>query len=560
MRLDRIAARIEAWLTRMPRAVLPLLLVALTLCAALPAFTSLPPVDRDEPRFAQASKQMVETGDPVDIRFQGGTRYKKPIGIYWLQAGTLAMVGAPGDRAIWKYRLPSLAAALLAVLLTARIAGTFGGPPAAAAAGLMMAGCFLLLVEAHLATTDACLLAAILAVQSVLARLYRTAREAGFDRSGFAGPAVPALALFWIAVAASVLLKGPVGLMVVGFTGLALALIHRRFGWLLALRPLPGLAVLAALVLPWFVAITWRAGWAFWDEALGHDLWGKVVAAQESHGAPPGTYLALLWATFFPATIPLALSLPAVWRGRRAAGTVFAFAWVVPAWVLFEASPTKLMHYVLPLYPGLALAAGLVWPAVAGARPGRWQWALAGVLAAVPVVLLLAAGIYGVTLGHLPVLPLLAGLVAIGTGSALAVSALREGLGFAALAGFWLMGAGFAGGFLGAAARIPALWPAPAIVALAAPTPGCPARPIVTDGYDEPSLVFLAPSTEFATTPGGVAEAMAKDPCTLGVVADTAAFEAAATALGLSPQRVGQVNGLNLGNGRKLDLAGYELR
>ncbi|HWX82550.1 MAG TPA: glycosyl transferase, partial [Xanthobacteraceae bacterium] len=52
----------------------------------LPGFFNIPPIDRDEARFAQATKQMVETGDFVDIRFQDDVRYKKPVGIYWLQS------------------------------------------------------------------------------------------------------------------------------------------------------------------------------------------------------------------------------------------------------------------------------------------------------------------------------------------------------------------------------------------------------------------------------------------------------------------------------------------
>ena len=55
----------------------------------LPGFFTIPPIDRDEARFAQATKQMVETGDYVDIRFQDEVRYKKPVGIYWLQAAAV---------------------------------------------------------------------------------------------------------------------------------------------------------------------------------------------------------------------------------------------------------------------------------------------------------------------------------------------------------------------------------------------------------------------------------------------------------------------------------------
>ena len=62
------------------------LLVVFSLIAFLPGFFQIPPVDRDEARFAQATKQMLESGQYVDIRFQDEVRYKKPVGIYWLQA------------------------------------------------------------------------------------------------------------------------------------------------------------------------------------------------------------------------------------------------------------------------------------------------------------------------------------------------------------------------------------------------------------------------------------------------------------------------------------------
>src|SRR5260370_33974581 len=62
-------------------------LLAVALLGFLPGFFSIPPVDRDEARFAQATKQMVESGEDVDIPFQDEGRCKKPVGIYWLQAG-----------------------------------------------------------------------------------------------------------------------------------------------------------------------------------------------------------------------------------------------------------------------------------------------------------------------------------------------------------------------------------------------------------------------------------------------------------------------------------------
>src|SRR5215813_4103650 len=66
-----------------------LLLTIVTLLATLPGFFTVPPIDRDEALFAQISKQMIETGDYVDIRFQAQDFYKKPAGINWLQAGVV---------------------------------------------------------------------------------------------------------------------------------------------------------------------------------------------------------------------------------------------------------------------------------------------------------------------------------------------------------------------------------------------------------------------------------------------------------------------------------------
>ena len=66
-----------------------LLLIVAGLLFFLPGFFTIPPVDRDEARFAQATKQMVESNDFVDIRFQDEVRYKKPVGIYWAQAAVV---------------------------------------------------------------------------------------------------------------------------------------------------------------------------------------------------------------------------------------------------------------------------------------------------------------------------------------------------------------------------------------------------------------------------------------------------------------------------------------
>jgi 4-amino-4-deoxy-L-arabinose transferase-like glycosyltransferase len=332
------------------RAVAVLIIVCLV--SFLPGFFNIPPIDRDEARFAQATKQMIESGDYIDIRFQDEVRYKKPVGIYWLQAGVVRAaeaIGVPDARqTIWLYRIPSLLGAIGAVLLTYWSALAFVTRRGAFLAGLMMATCLLLNVEARLAKTDAVLLMCAAAAMGVMARAYLT------QATGRDIPWSHALVL-WTALAGGILLKGPLILMVVGLAALFLIIADRSGRWLLRLRPLVGVLWILILVLPWFVAIMGRAGESFLQESVGQDLFAKIFKGQETHGAPPGYYLLLFWLTFWPAAPLAAVAAPAIWRQRADPPLRFLLAWVVPCWIVFELVATKLPHYVLPLYPAIAI-------------------------------------------------------------------------------------------------------------------------------------------------------------------------------------------------------------
>ncbi|MGE3160046.1 MAG: ArnT family glycosyltransferase, partial [Xanthobacteraceae bacterium] len=354
------------------------LLLVLSLLCFLPGFFSIPPVDRDEARFAQATKQMVESGDYIDIRFQDEVRYKKPVGIYWLQAvvvrGAEALGIADARTRIWLYRVPSLVGAIGAVLATYWAALAFLSRRGAVLAALMMASCVLLALERLLAKTDAMLLFTVIAAMGALARVYLPSWRETLD----AAERWRLAAVFWTAMAVGVLLKGPVNLMVVGLAVVTLVVTDRSARWLLALKPLAGIAWFAVLVLPWFVAILWKAGDEFFAASVGQDLLSKVAQGQESHGAPPGYYLLLFWLTFWPGAALAALATPAVYAARREPETKFLLAWLVPSWIVFELVVTKLPHYVLPLYPAIAI---LIAGVVVSGRLSRARWLQPGVIA-----------------------------------------------------------------------------------------------------------------------------------------------------------------------------------
>ena len=347
------------------------LLVAFSLLAFLPGFFQIPPVDRDEARFAQATKQMLETHEYVDIRFQNDVRYKKPVGIYWLQAAAVkageALGLAQARTTIWLYRLPSLIGAICAVLLTYWAALAFVARRAAVVAALMMASSILLGVEARLAKTDAMLLLTSVAAMGAMARIYLAGHRTAAKTIGWVEPTI-----LWTALAGGVLLKGPVILMFVGLTGIVLSIVDRSVRWLWSLRPVIGLVWLILLVSPWFVAIVAKSGSSFFVEALGHDMLDKVASGQEAHGAPPGFYFLLFWVTFWPGSVLAGLAAVMVWKTRHEPGARFLLAWLIPSWLVFEAVMTKLPHYVLPLYPAIAiLIAGILEPG--GLSKARWM-------------------------------------------------------------------------------------------------------------------------------------------------------------------------------------------
>jgi 4-amino-4-deoxy-L-arabinose transferase-like glycosyltransferase len=164
-----------------------LALVLLSVALFVPGQASLPPLDRDESRYAQATAQMFETGNFVDIRFQDQPRYLQPAGIYWLQAASVSLLSDPDEREVWAYRVPSVIGATLAVLLTAWIGNLLFGAPAGFLAAVLMAVSLILGVEARMAKIDAALLAAVLAAQAALVKVFLDAASGGAKRPSGGG-------------------------------------------------------------------------------------------------------------------------------------------------------------------------------------------------------------------------------------------------------------------------------------------------------------------------------------------------------------------------------------
>ena len=146
---------------------------------------------------------------------------------------------------------------------------------------------------------------------------------------------------FWTALAISILLKGPVGPGVAIVTLAGLVIADRKFGWLKYLYWGRGLIWMCALVLPWIVAVSYATDGAFLDIAVKGDFLAKIQSGQESHGAPPATYLVLSALLLWPASLFAGFI---GWLGKavfRQDASRFCLVWAIGYWLMIELVPTN---------------------------------------------------------------------------------------------------------------------------------------------------------------------------------------------------------------------------
>ncbi len=534
--------------------------------AWLPGFFTLPPLDRDESRFAQASKQMLETGDFVSIRFGDEARDQKPVGIYWMQSASAALFGElTGDAErgqIWTYRIPSLLGGAAALALTYWMVRWFAPAETAFLAALLLGATILVWAETKIAKTDAVLLATVLGSQSLLLRSFLS-RHAN---ARLAKPEFSHVLLGWGSFGFGILVKGPIVILICLATALGVSLWERNFSWLRAVRVLPGIAIAAAIVLPWAIAIGIETNGAFYANSLGRDFALKLAGVQETHGGPPGYYLLLSPLSFWPASLVLLPGLYYAVRHVREPAIRFLLVWLATTWLMFEFAPTKLPHYVLPAFPTLAIF-GALWLSSDEAAPMR-RWERAAVITSVVLFAIVGFALIAFALyapmefgGHTPPWAYaVAGLAGIAVVTAVVFAASKgrrlESVASAVLAGmlcYALVG-------FGAVPNLTELNISPRIGAAVAKErlPNDP--PVVLAGYSEPSARFLlGTATQFAT--GARAGALLPETGGLAVVerAEQGAFQAAMAQRGMHAEPRVTIDGRNYSNGRAVSLTLYRV-
>jgi 4-amino-4-deoxy-L-arabinose transferase-like glycosyltransferase len=513
------------------------LLALLGLAVLALGLSEIPPLDRDEPRFAQASKQMLLSGDFGRIYFQDEPRLKKPIGIYWLQSLSAGLLGEPPHDDITLYRLPSLLGGVLSLLVLFVWARREAGPAIAWLAALILLASPLFQIESRLAKTDAVMLVTAIVTQMILCRAYQHPVGRG------------AALLFWLAQSLALLLKGPIVPLLSLLTILTLACCDRRIAWLRTLRPLAGLTLTAALTIPWVLWLIQQSDGAFVHEAISHDLLGKIFSGQDRGFLPAGyhTLLALIW--FLPVAPAAIYAFHQAWRERAKPVPRLLLTSILPFWLCYELIATKLPHYVLPVLPAAALCIAYYAHRLPDTKGWRRIWQLHFfILLAFSTSLFAVAGYF---LGFSWVA---FGLVILSAGCFAAQWRLSGKLPLQALCcgclGIILTNAMVFGSIL---PRSAPFWLTPQISAAYFTHRPCPLLShLITNGYNEPSLVLTAGThTQFANGAAYAARLMAQDECAVASIRDeqVAEFLSYGTLEGIGLKQVGSASGFNINGG-----------
>jgi 4-amino-4-deoxy-L-arabinose transferase-like glycosyltransferase len=326
---------------------------------------SLPLIDRDEPRFAEASREMIERADYVVPYFNNQVRLDKPPLAYWAQVASYRIFGESDFAA----RFPSaIAAALIAVSIPVR-GLRIGGERIGWRAAIIFTLCLQTFVHAKAAVADMWLaLFVSIAHWSGLELLRDGLTNASHDEhSKRKHPASNWWLLFYISLALGFLAKGPIAwapLLTVGCTifyapNLQLC---RRFKFV------RGILLMLVIIATWGIPALIRTHGEFLRIGIGRHVIGRSLGAMEGHGWNSlGGYVLLLpfyfvtvFVSFFPWSMKLPSLLKTLWRKRDNIDS-YLLSGAAIIFIIFSLVKTKLPHYTLPAFGLLALLLARHW-------------------------------------------------------------------------------------------------------------------------------------------------------------------------------------------------------
>ena len=301
----------------------------------------------DEGRYAEIPREMVASGDWVTPRLNTLTYFEKPPLQYWATAVAYEMFGEHE----WTARLWVALSGFLGLLLTAWIGTRLYGAMAGALAATVQTGSLLYLCLARISTLDMGLTATLELALVGLLLLVRPGTARGGARLG--------AALLALGVALAFLSKGLVGILIPAAVAAIYLLLRRDWDLLWRARPWWTAAALLLLAAPWVYLVEQRNP-GFAQFFFVHEQFTRFLTRVHLRYEPDWFFIPVLLLGFMPWT-PL---LPAIarrsWRNVRAGdgATLLLAIWIIFSFTFFSLSQSKLIPYILPLFPALSLLAG----------------------------------------------------------------------------------------------------------------------------------------------------------------------------------------------------------
>ena len=334
---------------------------------------SLGLIDETEPLFAEASRQMLVTGDWITPFFNGETRFDKPALIYWCQAIAYSIFGVNE----WAVRLPSALAALGLISLALytiqwylaredyleqKVRPTRRWLTAALGAAIMALNPEMI-VWGRAGVSDMLLVGCMDSALLCFFLGYAQASKSEVKARWYLA--------FYILIAGAILTKGPVGIVLPALIiGIFLLYMGNAKEVLREMRPLTGLLIILCLSLPWYVLVIWRNGENYINSFFGYHNVERFTSVVNRHSAPWYFYFIIVLLGFAPYSVYLPLAMARLkfwqrnyWRSQERSSQLglFAFFWFITIFGFFTIAVTKLPSYVLPLMPAAAILVALLW-------------------------------------------------------------------------------------------------------------------------------------------------------------------------------------------------------
>lgn len=309
----------------------------------------------DEGRYAEIAREMFMTGDWVTIRYNALQYFEKPPFHMWLTAIAYSVFGV-GD---WQARLAVALSGMIGLLASMLAATRWFGPRAGLLTGLALVAAPMWSVAGHFNSLDMTLSGALACVLAFMLIAQHPETSPGARRGW--------MLACWAAMGVAILTKGLVGIALPGLVLVVYTLVTRDFGLWKRLHLVTGIVVMLAVTVPWFWLIAKRNP-AFLNFFFIHEHWDRYTSTVHSRKGAPWYFVPLLVAGFLP-WLGLA---PRMWEvvrdrdgtmrgvaGKSFQPALLAAIWAIAIFGFFSLSGSKLPGYIVPIFPALAILAGV---------------------------------------------------------------------------------------------------------------------------------------------------------------------------------------------------------